>query len=105
MSAQKFECISMETNSETKELLSMAAFLSGHKDLSSFILDTMQKEAQKIFDDKNKLVLSNRDRDLVLDLIDNPPEPNQKLIDILQKSSSNFSDLKFNPLLAKDEAR
>ena len=69
MSAQKFECISMETNSETKEFLSMAAFLSGHKDLSSFILDTMQKEAQKIFEDEHKLVLSNCDRDLVLDLI------------------------------------
>jgi len=103
MSAQKFECISMETNSETKEFLSMAAFLSGHKDLSSFTLDTMQKEAQKIFEDEHKLVLSNRDCDLVLDLINNPPKPNQKLIDILQKSSRNFSDLKFNDLLAKDE--
>lgn len=50
----------------------------------------MQRETQEAFDDDKHLRLSNRDRDLVLDLINNPPAPNKKLINLVRNSSKYF---------------
>src|SRR5258706_392434 len=68
LNAQNSECISMQVNAETKEFLSIAARLLGYSDLSSFILDSAQREAQNLFEENKPRVLSDRDRDLVLNL-------------------------------------
>lgn len=83
------ERISMRTNVETKRFLEAAAVLSGYNNLSSFILTTAYKEAQRIIDDSPSRVLSNRDRDLVLDLLNNPPEPNHRLKGLLLNAAKH----------------
>ena len=37
-----------------------------------------------------KLVLSNRDRDLFLSLIANPPKPNQDLVEAMQEFQQEY---------------
>ena len=83
------ERISMRTNIETKRYLEAAAVLSGFNNLTTFIMTTAYKEAQRIINDSSSRVLSNRDRDLVLNLLNNPPEPNQKLKKLLLSASRN----------------
>ena len=77
------ERISMRTNLDTKRFLEAAAIMSGYNNLSGFILTTVYKEAQRIINDSQDRVLSDRDRDLVLNLLNSPPEPNVKLKNLL----------------------
>lgn len=90
---QNSECISIQTNAETKEFLRVAAILSGHNDISDFVLNVACVQAENILKDNQKRVLSDRDRDLVLDLINNPPEPNEKLVELFRRHNKGSSDL------------
>jgi len=81
------ERISMRTNIETKRFLEAASILSGYNNLTSFILTTAYKEAQRIVNESQGRILSNRDRDLVLGLLSDPPEPNSKLKSVLLDAS------------------
>lgn len=70
--------IDLRANSEQKSILERAAELK-HISLSSYILATSLNQAQLDLTANETLVLSNRDRNLVMDLLDNPPEPNDAL--------------------------
>ena len=70
--------IDLRANSEQKSILERAAELK-HISLSSYILATSLNQAQLDLTANETLVLSNRDRNLVMDLLDNPPEPNDTL--------------------------
>ncbi len=70
--------IDLRTNFKQKSLLEKAAELK-HISLSSYILSTSLKQAQLDLAENETLVLSNQDRDLIMNLLDNPPEPNQAL--------------------------
>jgi uncharacterized protein (DUF1778 family) len=70
--------IDLRANSDQKSLLERAAELK-HISLSSYILATSLNQAQLDLTANETLVLSNRDRNLVMDLLDNPPEPNEAL--------------------------
>lgn len=84
--------ISMRTNIETKRYLEAAAVLSGYNSLTSFILTTVYKEAQRVVNECQGRVLSNRDRDLVLSLLNNPPAPNTKLKNLLKETAERYND-------------
>jgi len=86
------ERISMRTNIETKRYLEAAATLSGYNSLSSFVLNTAYKEAQRVFNESKDRVLSNRDRDLLLNLISKPPNPNKKLKNLLLQAEKHQSN-------------
>ncbi len=70
--------IDLRTNFSQKSLLERAAELK-HTSLSSYILSTSLKQAHLDLAENETLILSNQDRDLVMDLLDNPPEPNEAL--------------------------
>ena len=70
--------IDLRANSDQKSILEKAAELK-HISLSSYILATSLNQAQLDLTANETLVLSNRDRNLVMDLLDNPPEPNDAL--------------------------
>ena len=70
--------IDLRANSDQKSLLERAAELK-HISLSSYILATSLNQAQLDLTANETLILSNKDRDLVMDLLDNPPEPNEAL--------------------------
>ena len=75
--------IDLRANSNQKSLLERAAELK-HISLSSYILATSLNQAQLDLSENETLVLSNRDRDLVMNLLDNPPEPNEALRELFK---------------------
>ena len=61
-----------------KSLLERAAEIK-HLSLSSYILSSSIKQAELDIAENEMLILSNRDRDLVMSALENPPEPNGAL--------------------------
>lgn len=61
-----------------KALLERAAEIK-HLSLSSYILSSSIKQAELDIAENEILILSNRDRDLIMSALENPPEPNEAL--------------------------
>ena len=61
-----------------KSLLERAAEIK-HLSLSSYILSSSIEQAELDIAENEMLILSNRDRDLVMSALENPPEPNEAL--------------------------
>ena len=61
-----------------KSLLERAAEIK-HLSLSSYILSSSIKQAELDIAENEMLILSNRDRDLVMSALENPSEPNEAL--------------------------
>lgn len=62
-----------------KALLSRAAALQ-RQDLTGFILSSVLPKAEQVVRDAETVALSERDSVRVLDLLDNPPAPSERLI-------------------------
>ena len=62
-----------------KAVIARAAALE-HLDVTGFILRKVLPEAEAVIARSERLVLSERDSLRVLDLLENPPEPNARLI-------------------------
>ena len=71
--------MSLRIASEEKALLIRAAALE-HINLTEFVIRNVILVARKIIDENERLELSERDSLHVLDLLDNPPAPNDKLM-------------------------
>lgn len=76
--ALKSERIDFRANSDQKLLLERAAELN-HVSLSSYILTSSLKQAQSDLAENEIFVISDKDRALVMDALENPPEPNEAL--------------------------
>jgi uncharacterized protein (DUF1778 family) len=70
--------IDLRANTNEKNLLERAAELK-HISLSSYIISSSLKQAQLDLIENETLILSNKDRDLVMSVLENPPEPNEAL--------------------------
>lgn len=70
--------IDLRVTSEQKELLERAAELKGMS-LSAYLVSHGLTVAQAELEAYQKLILSDRDRDLFLELIASPPKPNSTL--------------------------
>ncbi|MBU3850849.1 MAG: DUF1778 domain-containing protein [Candidatus Treponema excrementipullorum] len=70
--------IDLQTSASQKTLLEQAAELK-HTSLSSYILASSLKQAQLDVAENETLLLSNRDRDLIMSILENQPEPNEAL--------------------------
>ena len=70
--------IDLRANANQKNILEQAAELK-HISLSSYILASSLKQAQLDLTENETLLLSNRDRDFVMNIPENPPEPNEAL--------------------------
>ena len=51
-----------------------------HTDLTDFILRNALRAADAVIEQAERTVLSERDSGLVLDLLENPPRPNARLL-------------------------
>ena len=71
--------VELRLKPDDKMLLTRAAALE-RLDLTSFILRSVLTRAQEVISDSEKLKLSERDSLLVLDLLENPPEPSARLL-------------------------
>ncbi|UTC62632.1 DUF1778 domain-containing protein [Treponema sp. OMZ 787] len=75
--------IDLRASRHQKSILERASELK-HISLSSYILSTALKQAQRDLTENETLILSNRDRDLMIAALDNPPEPNEALKRLFQ---------------------
>jgi uncharacterized protein (DUF1778 family) len=71
--------MSLRIASEEKSLLMRAAALQ-HTNLTEFVIRNVMSAARQVIDKNERLELTERDSLHVLDLLDNPPAPNDKLM-------------------------
>ncbi len=71
--------MSLRIASEEKSLLLRAAALQ-HINLTEFVIRNAVSIARKVIDENERLELTERDSLHMLDLLDNPPAPNSKLM-------------------------
>ena len=76
--AVKDSRVDFRVSDAQKSLLQRAAEIK-HLSLSSYILSSSIKQAALDIAENEMLILSNRDRDLVMSALENPPEPNEAL--------------------------
>lgn len=70
--------IDIRLSDEDKQLIEKAASCS-RQSVSSYIISVVLKQAQKDLIESETLCLSNKDRDFILNLLDNPGEANENL--------------------------
>jgi len=58
----------------------MRAAALRNTDLTDFVLQIALREAKAAIEEAERITLSERDTRLWLDLLDNPPKPNRRLI-------------------------
>jgi uncharacterized protein (DUF1778 family) len=67
-----------------KELLKKAAVLK-HESVSDYVRVIALNEAKRVVDASSTVFLSEADRDLLLAVLDHPPEPNEALKQAMAK--------------------
>jgi uncharacterized protein (DUF1778 family) len=70
--------MNLRVRPEQKAKLTRAAALR-NTDLTDFVLQPALREAEAVIEEAERIVLSERDSLMVLDLLENPPAPNAKL--------------------------
>jgi uncharacterized protein (DUF1778 family) len=70
--------VELRIKPEEKAILARAAALE-HIDLTAFILRKMLPEARAVVERAERVMLSERDSLKVLDLLENPPKPTDRL--------------------------
>jgi uncharacterized protein (DUF1778 family) len=68
----------MRIRPEDKALLVRAASYT-HADLTAFVLQNALEAAKAVIEEAERVTLSDRDSLHVLNVLENPPAPNQKL--------------------------
>ena len=58
----------------------MRAAALQHTHLTEFVTRTVVAEARKVIEQNERIVLTERDRAHLLDLLEEPPAPNEKLM-------------------------
>lgn len=71
--------IALRIQPRDKALLLRAVTLA-QTDMTDFILRTALREARAVIDEHDRIQLSRRDTRLVLELLENPPPPNPRLL-------------------------
>lgn len=71
--------LSLRIRAEEKALLMRAVALK-HTDLTDFVIQHAVRAAKAVIEQADHLQLSERDSLRVLDLLENPPAPNAKLL-------------------------
>ena len=71
--------MSLRIAAEEKSLLVRAAALQ-HTNLTEFVIRTAVANAKEVIELAERQELSERDSLQVMDLLENPPEPNEKLM-------------------------
>jgi len=83
--------IDLRVTQEQKELLERAASLKGIS-LSAYTLFYVLPAAKQEVDSHEKLVLSNRDRDLFMSVMENPPQLKGKLQSAIRKYRDKYGE-------------
>lgn len=77
---------------EQKEFFEYASQLGGFRSLTEFIIQAAQLRAKEIIEEHNKILASNKDKEIFFDALLNPPSPNTELksaLDAYNKALEN----------------
>jgi len=66
-------------SADEKSTIARAAAIE-HVDLTAFVVRNALRAAREVIDRDERLILSGRDRQRVLDLLEHPPTPNSRLL-------------------------
>ncbi|ASB49942.1 type II toxin-antitoxin system TacA family antitoxin [Alkalitalea saponilacus] len=65
---------------EQKQLFERAAILGGYRNLTDFVVVTVQSKAKEIIEERERIIASQKDKEIFFDSLLNPPKPNNDLI-------------------------
>jgi uncharacterized protein (DUF1778 family) len=75
--------LSFRIDPELKELIELAAMHTGQT-VSSYAISTLVRDARRVIQDQHTTYVSERDWEILMDLMDNPPPPNEALIQAME---------------------
>ncbi|NVJ63781.1 MAG: DUF1778 domain-containing protein [Flavobacteriaceae bacterium] len=84
----KEERIEIRVSSKDKKMFKLAQKLSGDKTFSNFIVRIVKNHAEDIIAKNNKILISDRDRQLFFDSVFSDTKPNQNLINAAKRFKS-----------------
>lgn len=73
---------------EQKDFFEKAAYLGGYRNLTDFVVHTVQEKAKEIIKEKEQLFASERDSQVFFDAITNSKAPSE----ILKKAKDDYND-------------
>ena len=65
---------------EQKQLFERAAILGGYRNLTDFVVVTVQSKAMEIIEERERIIASQKDKEIFFDSLLNPPKPNNDLL-------------------------
>ena len=87
----KNERIEIRVSPYDKRIFQKAQKLSGDKSFSSFIIRIVKEQAEEIVAKNDRIIASERDRELFFDAVFGNNKPNNNLIEAAQKYKSQTS--------------
>ncbi len=87
----KDERIELRVSSADKRIFKRAQKLSGDKSFSSFVVRIVKKEAEEIVAEQDRIIVSEKDRQLFFDAVFRNTKPNQTLAAAAKKYKSKKS--------------
>ncbi len=89
----KDERVEIRISSHDKRIFQEAQKLSGDKSFSSFIVRVVKKQAEEIVAKNNRIIASERDREIFFDAVFEDTKPNSNLIEAAKKYKSQMTSL------------
>ena len=82
MGAQKQQKARFDTrlSLEQKQLFEKAAILGGYRNLTDFVIVTVQNKAKEIIEDREQIIASQKDKEIFFNSLTNSPKPNNDLL-------------------------
>lgn len=65
---------------EQKQLFEKAAVLGGYRNLTDFVIATVQSKAKEIIEERERIVASQKDKEIFFNALLNPPKPGSNLL-------------------------
>lgn len=77
---------------EQKEYFERAAMLGGYRNLTDFIIITVQNKSREIIEERERVIVSTKDKEIFFNSLINPPEPNKDLISARNEFNKRLSE-------------
>lgn len=81
----KGERIELRVSAADKSLFKRAQKLSGDKSFSSFIVRILKQQAEEIVANSDKIIASEKDREVFFDAVFGQAKPNQNLVEAAKR--------------------
>lgn len=87
----KDERMELRVSSADKRIFKRAQKLSGDKSFSSFVVRIVKKEAEEIVAKEDRIIVSEKDRQLFFDTVFSETKPNKNLVAAAKRYKSKMS--------------